>query len=235
MNKSKIEWTETTWNPTTGCTKISAGCKNCYAEKMALRLKAMGKHKYSNGFELALHEECLKEPYEWKKPKIVFVNSMSDIFHEDIPLDFIQQIFKVMNDNPQHIFQVLTKRAEMLPKLNTILSWTNNIWMGVTVENVDNIQRIDYLRQSDAKLKFLSCEPLLSDLGLLNLENINWVIVGGESGPKSRIIKEEWVVNIKNQCIQHQIPFFFKQWGGINKKKAGNSLEGKRFNEMPII
>lgn len=235
MSSSKIEWTESTWNPTTGCTKISSGCVNCYAEKMAMRLKAMGTPKYSNGFKVTLHEDCLSEPYSWKKPKVIFVNSMSDLFHEDIPFEFIEKVFKVMNENPQHIFQVLTKRAELLLEYSPKLNWTSNIWMGVTVENFEAKRRIDYLRQTTAAIKFLSCEPLISDLGKLDLENINWVIVGGESGPKSRPIKEDWVLDIFNQCKTIDIPFFFKQWGGVNKKKTGKELQGVIYQEMPEI
>lgn len=233
MSNSKIEWTETTWNPTTGCSKISLGCKNCYAERMAKRLKAMGTPKYSKGFEVATHEECLSEPYSWKKPKVIFVNSMSDLFHEDISFNFIEKVFKVMNENPQHIFQVLTKRAELLLEYNAKLKWTSNIWMGVSVEDAKAKTRIKYLRQTNAAVKFLSCEPLISDLGRLNLENINWVIVGGESGPKSRPIKEDWVLEIYSQCKSVDVPFFFKQWGGVNKKKNGKELQGEIYHEMP--
>lgn len=235
MAETKIEWTESTWNPTTGCSKISAGCANCYAEKMSKRLKSMGIPKYEKGFELSLHEDCLSEPYNWKKPKVVFVNSMSDLFHEDISFDFIEKIFKVMNDNSQHIFQVLTKRAELLLKYSPKLNWTSNIWMGVTVENSQVKSRIDLLRQTKAAIKFLSCEPLISDLGILDLNKINWVIVGGESGPKSRPIQEDWVVDIYNQCRESDIPFFFKQWGGVNKKKNGKKLKGVVYQEMPDI
>lgn len=235
MGSSKIEWTESTWNPTTGCTKISAGCANCYAERMAMRLKAMGTPKYANGFEVTLHEDCLSEPYSWKKPKVIFVNSMSDLFHEDIPFSFIDKVFKVMNENPQHIFQVLTKRAELLLEYSKKLNWTSNIWMGVTVEDIKAKRRIDYLRETNAAVKFLSCEPLISDLGNLDLQKINWVIVGGESGPKSRPIKEDWVLDIFNQCKSVDIPFFFKQWGGVNKKKTGKKLQGEIYHEMPEI
>jgi len=235
MSSSKIEWTESTWNPTTGCTKISSGCKNCYAERMAKRLKAMGTPKYANGFKVTLHEDCLLEPYSWKKPKVIFVNSMSDLFHEDIPFEFIKRVFKAMNENPQHIFQVLTKRAELLLDYSPKLNWTSNIWMGVTVEDFKAKNRIDYLRQTNAAIKFLSCEPLISDLGRLDLENINWVIVGGESGPKSRPIKEDWVIDIFNQCKTTDIPFFFKQWGGVNKKKTGKELQGEIYQEMPEV
>jgi protein gp37 len=235
MGSSKIEWTESTWNPTTGCTKVSSGCANCYAERMAMRLKAMGTPKYINGFEVTLHDECLSEPYSWKKPKVIFVNSMSDLFHEDIPFEFIEKVFKVMNENPQHIFQVLTKRAELLLEYSPNLNWTSNIWMGVSVEDFNAKRRIDYLRQTGAAIKFLSCEPLISDLGKIDLENINWVIVGGESGPKSRPIKEDWVLDIYSQCKSSDIPFFFKQWGGVNKKKNGKELQGEIYHEMPEI
>ena len=235
MSSSKIEWTESTWNPTTGCTKISSGCANCYAERMAMRLKAMGTPKYINGFEVTLHEDCLSEPYSWKKPKVIFVNSMSDLFHEDIPLEFIAKVFEVMNENPQHIFQVLTKRADLLLEYSPKLNWTSNIWMGVSVEDSKAKRRIDYLRQTGAAIKFLSCEPLISDLGEIDLEIINWVIVGGESGPKSRPIKEDWVLDIYSQCKRADIPFFFKQWGGVNKKKNGKELQGEIYHEMPEI
>ena len=233
MATTSIEWTESTWNPVTGCTKISSGCANCYAERMARRLKAMGTPKYANGFKVTIHEDCLTEPYSWKKPKVIFVNSMSDMFHENIPLEFIKKVFNVMNNNPQHIFQVLTKRAELLLKYSTELNWASNIWMGVTVEDFKAKRRIDYLRQTKAAVKFLSCEPLISDLGELNLEKINWVIVGGESGPKSRPIKEDWVLDIYQQCKDSDIPFFFKQWGGVNKKKNGKELKGEIYQEMP--
>ncbi len=233
MAETKIEWTESTWNPTTGCTKISSGCKNCYAERMAIRLKAMGTQKYANGFEVALHEDCLSEPYAWKKPKVIFVNSMSDLFHVEIPFEFIKKVFKVMNDNPQHVFQVLTKRAKQLLEYSPKLNWTSNIWMGVTVEDYQAKSRIDYLRKTGAAIKFLSCEPLISDLGQMNLENINWVIVGGESGPKSRPMVEDWVLDIYSQCKSADIPFFFKQWGGVNKKKTGKELQGEVYQEMP--
>jgi protein gp37 len=235
MNSSRIEWTEATWNPTTGCTKISSGCVNCYAEKMAHRLKAMGAEKYSNGFKVTLHEDCLSEPFNWKKPKVIFVNSMSDLFHEKIPTEFIEKVFNVMNENPQHIFQVLTKRAERLNILNSQLSWTSNIWMGVTVENIESKNRIDLLRNTNAAIKFLSCEPLISDLKTIDLKGINWVIVGGESGPKARPMHEDWVLNIFQQCKDSDIPFFFKQWGGVNKKKNGKELKGVIYQEMPEI
>lgn len=235
MAQSSIEWTEMTWNPTTGCSKISDGCKFCYAEVMSKRLKAMGVPKYQNGFKLTLHPETLNIPYNWKKPKIVFVNSMSDLFHEDVPLDYIKRVFKVMNDNPQHIFQVLTKRAEILYNYNFDLDWTPNIWMGVSLENEKFVHRIDFLRKTAAAVKFLSCEPLLGPLNKMDLFGINWVIVGGESGRKPRPLKKEWVVDIKEQCTDQSIPFFFKQWGGTNKKKNGRMLDGKIYNEMPFV
>ncbi len=233
MAQSKIEWTEMTWNPSTGCNKISSGCRYCYAETMAKRLQAMGQEKYKNGFKLTLHPETLKIPYTWNKPRLVFVNSMSDLFHEDIPFDFIRDVFKVMNDNPQHIFQVLTKRADILLKYNTLLDWTQNIWMGVTVEDDKVLHRIDDLRNTGAVVKFLSMEPLLSNANNLNLFNIDWVIVGGESGPKARPMKKEWVIDIKEQCNRANVPFFFKQWGGMNKKANGRLLDGKLYDEWP--
>jgi protein gp37 len=235
MAQSSIEWTEMTWNPTTGCTKISDGCKFCYAEVMSKRLKAMGVTKYQNGFRLTLHPETLNIPYTWKKSKIVFVNSMSDLFHEDVPLDYIKKVFKVMNENPQHIFQVLTKRAENLYRYNFDLNWSANIWMGVTVENEKVTNRIDYLKKTSAAIKFLSCEPLLGPLKNMDLFGIDWIIVGGESGRKPRSMEREWAVDIKNQCQEQDIPFFFKQWGGTNKKKNGRLLEGKLYNNMPPV
>jgi len=235
MATTKIEWTESTWNPITGCTKITTGCKFCYAEVMARRLQSMGQDKYLNGFELTLHPETLKEPYTWKKPKMIFVNSMSDLFHKDIPIDYIQKIFRVMKDNPQHVFQILTKRADVLHYYDSEgwLDWSHNIWMGVTVEDNTVTKRIDLLRETGARVKFLSCEPLLSDLPNLNLQNIDWVIVGGESGRTPRPIKEEWVMNIQEQCNTQSVAFYFKQWGGTNKKKNGRLLKGEIYSEMP--
>ena len=235
MAETKIEWTEITWNPTTGCTKISSGCKNCYAERMAKRLHAMGVEKYKDGFKLRLHPDVLKEPYSWRNPRTVFVNSMSDLFHENVPFDFIQKVFKVMSENPMHTFQVLTKRADILSDYSKYLKWTKNIWMGVTVENHENILRIDKLREIDANVKFLSIEPLIGRIGKINLSNIDWVIVGGESGPKARPMHKDWVLEIKEQCLNQATPFFFKQWGGVNKKKNGRILEGQTWDEMPII
>ena len=231
---SKIEWTESTWNPVTGCTKISSGCLNCYAERMAKRLKAMGQKNYCNGFKTTCHRHTLDMPLRWKKPQVIFVNSMSDLFHEEVPDDFIFDIFSTMRQAKQHQYQILTKRAERLAELAPELVWLENIWMGVTIEAADYKYRIDYLRYTGAKIKFLSLEPLLGDLGELNLDGIDWVIVGGESGPGARPIEISWVRNIREQCLAQDVPFFFKQWGGINKKKAGKLLDGKIWNEMPI-
>jgi protein gp37 len=233
MAQSSIEWTEMTWNPTTGCTKISAGCKYCYAEIMSKRLKAMGVEKYKDAFKVRIHEDQLKVPYTWKSSKIVFVNSMSDLFHEDIPLDFIKRVFNVMNENPNHVFQVLTKRAERLFEVHKELKWTHNIWMGVSVENSKVVNRIDYLSKTKAKVKFLSCEPLIGPLKNLRLRKIDWVIVGGESGHRPRPMNVDWVLDIQNQCEKKDIAFFFKQWGGKNKKASGRILNGRTFDEMP--
>ena len=233
MAQSSIEWTEMTWNPTTGCSKISAGCKFCYAEVMTRRLQAMGLDKYKDGFKLAIHEESLKIPYEWKKPKIVFVNSMSDLFHKDVPLSFIKKVFKVMNDCPQHTFQVLTKRSDILLKYDKHLTWTPNIWMGVSVENEEVVYRVDDLRKTHAMIKFLSLEPLIGPLPNLNLKKMDWAIVGGESGPGARPMDRPWVIDIQTQCRKANVAFFFKQWGGVRKKAAGRILNGKTYNEMP--
>lgn len=235
MATTKIEWTESTWNPITGCTKISAGCKFCYAEVMARRLKAMGQEKYKNGFELTVHPDVLLEPYTWKKGRMIFVNSMSDLFHKEIPLDYIQKVFQVIKANPHHVFQVLTKRTDILRYYDSEgwLEWPHNLWMGVTVENYDVIQRIENLRNTGARVKFLSCEPLLSALSDINLQGIDWVIVGGESGRTPRPMKEQWVIDIKEQCQRANVAFYFKQWGGTNKKKAGSELDGKFYKEIP--
>lgn len=235
MAQSNIEWTEMTWNPSTGCTKISAGCKHCYAEVMAKRLQAMGLEKYKDGFKVRIHEDALDVPYTWKKSKLVFVNSMSDLFHPEVPLDFISKVFSVMNNTPQHTYQVLTKRAERLFELHEQLNWTSNIWMGVSVEDARVTNRIDYLRLTNAKIKFLSCEPLIGPLMNMNLGNINWVIVGGESGRKARPMNEWWVWDIRQQCQEQGVAFFFKQWGGVNKKKSGRELGGRTYDEMPVI
>ncbi|MFN8365797.1 MAG: phage Gp37/Gp68 family protein [Candidatus Kapaibacterium sp.] len=235
MAQSSIEWTEMTWNPVTGCSKISQGCKFCYAEIMSKRLQAMGLEKYKHGFKkVVLHESSLKIPYTWRKPQIVFVNSMSDLFHKDVPLEFIQRVFEVMNDCPQHVFQVLTKRSERLLELNKQLKWAHNIWMGVSVEDSRVIHRIDDLRKTKAKVKFLSCEPLIGPLHAMNLKKIDWVIVGGESGHKPREMKYEWVVDILEQCQNKGTKFFFKQWGGRNKKANGRALDGRTYDEMPL-
>lgn len=235
MAQSSIEWTEMTWNPTTGCDKLTAGCKFCYAEVMSRRLKAMGVEKYAKGFELAIHINELNTPYTWKKAKMVFVNSMSDLFHKDVPIEFIQKVFRVMKENPQHVFQILTKRADVLMYYDKEgwLEWAHNIWMGVSVENEGTQDRIGMLQETGARTKFLSCEPLIGPLPNLNLTGIDWVIVGGESGRKPRPMHEDWVLDIKNQCKKSNVAFFFKQWGGTNKKKTGNLLEGKQYLEMP--
>jgi protein gp37 len=233
MATSKIEWTESTWNPLTGCTKVSPGCKHCYAERMARRLQAMGLEKYRNGFKLTLHPEVLGDPLHWDKPQLIFVNSMSDLFHKDVPLDFIRQIFDIMNRAHWHTFQILTKRAERLLELDPLIAWPSNVWMGVSVENFDYIYRIHLLRQTHAAVKFLSCEPLLGPLPNLPLEGINWVIVGGESGPKARPMDTDWVREIRDQCLAVRVPFFFKQWGGTRKKKAGRLLDGRTWDDIP--
>ena len=233
MASSKIEWTESTWNPVTGCTKISAGCQHCYAERMAKRLKAMGQLNYRNGFKVTLHEQVLEYPLLWKKPKTIFVNSMSDLFHEEIPDHFIKKVFDTMKRAYWHKFQVLTKRSSRLKELATQLNWPENVWMGVTVENTKVKNRIDDLRTVPAFIRFLSLEPLLESLGCLNLSNIHWVIVGGESGPGARPMKKEWIKDIKKQCLVKNVPFFFKQWGGVNKKKSGRILDGQVWDEMP--
>ena len=235
---SKIEWTEKTWNPTTGCDKISSGCKNCYALTMSKRLKGMGSPKYQNGkdgFTLTIHPSSLDDPYKWKKPRIVFVNSMSDLFHKDVPLAFILKVFEVMNNCPQHTFQVLTKRSDIMLSYSKFLNWTPNIWLGVSVEDERVLDRVEDLRACGAQTKFLSCEPLIGGLMDLELDGIDWVIVGGESGPKSRPIEYEWVEDIRLICKANKVPFFFKQWGGKNKKAAGRMLNGQTYDEMPKI
>jgi protein gp37 len=231
--KSSIEWTESTWNPLTGCQKVSEGCKNCYAERMANRLQAMGVANYVNGFELTLHEDALGIPLRWKQPQTIFVNSMSDLFHKDVPKQFIQKVFAVMRLAHWHRFQVLTKRSERLLELDSELIWTPNIWMGVSIENEDVVSRVECLRKTHAQIKFLSLEPLLGPLPNLNLEGVDWAIVGGESGPRARPMDKKWVIDIRNQCHNANVAFFFKQWGGFNKKKTGRLLEGKTWDEMP--
>jgi len=233
VRQSKIEWTESTWNPVTGCTKISPGCKNCYAERLAKRLKAMGQPNYANGFQVTVHEKALHLPLTWKQPQTIFVNSMSDLFHRDVSRDFIMRLFGVMNEAHWHRFQILTKRAGRLAQMNTSLPWADNIWMGVSVESREYVDRVDYLRRTDAMVKFLSIEPLIGQVGDIDLAGIDWVIVGGESGPGSRPMEAGWVRDIRDQCLDASIPFFFKQWGGTNKKKAGRVLDGQTWDEMP--
>jgi protein gp37 len=233
--KSRIEWTESTWNPVTGCSKISPGCKNCYAERMARRLKAMGQKNYSNGFQVTLHRDALRLPLNWRKPQMIFVNSMSDLFHEEIPQEFIIEIFEIIAQSPQHCFQVLTKRAHRLLELDRLIDWPSNVWMGVTVENHNYSSRIDQLRLTGAAVKFISFEPLLGSIGEVNLCGIDWAIVGGESGPSSRPVQEKWVIELRDQCIHQEIPFFFKQWGGFNKKKNGRLLQGRIWDQMPSV
>lgn len=250
MAQSNIEWTELTWNPVTGCNKISPGCKNCYAEVMTRRLKSMGVEKYSEGFKIRTHPDTLSIPFTWKKSKVVFVNSMSDLFHPEVPLEYIKAVFAVMNQTPQHIYQVLTKRSERLLEVAAELKWTDNIWMGVSVENETYSYRISELSNTPAKIKFLSIEPLIDAVTTLDLKKIDWVIVGGESGHKARPLKKEWVDYIKLRCEKAKVPFFFKQWGNpkfndnpddptIDAKhpkhaKGGCQLDGKIYRQMPV-
>ena len=230
---SNIEWTEATWNPTTGCSKISPGCMNCYAERLALRLQAAGQYNYRNGFEVTIHDSMLNLPMNWKNSKLIFVNSMSDLFHEKVPDEFILKVFKVMNQAHWHIFQILTKRSERLIKMNQYLPWAKHIWMGVSVETEQCAYRIDHLKETKAFTKFISVEPMLGPLSNLELDDVDWVIVGGESGPKARLIRKTWVMDIRDQCLKAEVPFFFKQWGGFNRKKSGRLLEGRTWSEMP--
>jgi protein gp37 len=242
--QSAIEWTEVTWNPVTGCDRVAAGCDNCYALALAKRLKAMGAEKYQNdgdprtsgpGFAVTIHSKSLTEPYRWSGSKVVFVNSMSDLFHARVPLDFIRQVFDVIRDTPQHTYQVLTKRAHRLERIANRFDWPDNLWMGVSVENADAVDRIDHLRRTPAKTRFLSCEPLLSALPDLNLECIDWVIAGGESGPKARRMEPWWVEDIRDQCNDAGVAFFFKQWGGRTPKAKGRELDGRTWDEMPQL
>src|SRR6202521_215496 len=230
---SHIEWTDATWNPVTGCTKISPGCKHCYAERLSKRLKAMGQANYRDGFKLSLQPQMLELPLRWKTPKRIFVNSMSDLFHEDVPMDYIKQVFDVMALAHWHQYQILTKRSDRVFELSRKLNWVPQIWMGVSVETEKYTHRIDDLRKTGAHVKFLSLEPLLGPLGKLNLRGIDWVIVGGESGPRARPIDPGWVTEIRNQCVLEGVPFFFKQWGGVQKSKTGRTLEGRTWDEMP--
>ena len=230
---SKIEWTETTWNPVTGCTKISYGCKHCYAERMSKRLQAMGMEKYRRGFEVVVHESVLQEPLKWKSPSLVFVNSMSDLFHKAVPIDFVQSVFEVMNQASQHTFQVLTKRPGRVKQIDARLDWAPNIWLGTSIESEKWLHRLERLKSTGARTKFLSLEPLLGPLPDLDLAGIDWVIVGGESGPGARPMDAEWVREIRDNCVDSEVPFFFKQWGGVFKKRTGRILDGRTWDEMP--
>lgn len=234
-SKSKIEWTEMTWNPVTGCDKVSQGCKFCYAERMSKRLNRMGSVRYVNGFKVTLHHDLIARPRSWKKSRVVFVNSMSDLFHDDVPLEFIQQVFETMKDCPQHIFQVLTKRSDRLREIAGSLIWPDNVWMGVSVEDEAVKYRIDDLCAVPAKTRFLSCEPLIGSIGKINLNNIHWVIVGGESGPGARPMEHKWANDILKQCRKQDVAFFFKQWGGTRKDLTGRVLNDTTYDELPDI
>lgn len=233
MAISKIEWTDSTWNPVTGCSRTSSGCKNCYAERLATRLHAMGNNRYKNKFDVTLHEDLIDAPLSWKKPRMIFVNSMSDLFHKDVPFEFIKRIFYVMEMADHHIFQVLTKRSKRLVEVSSQLPWPKNVWIGTSVENQSMTTRVDDLRTVPAQIRFLSIEPLIGHITELNLKGIQWVVVGGESGPYARPMKKEWARTIRNMCNKYGVKFFFKQWGGTNKKKTGRELDGKYWNEMP--
>ena len=232
-DKSAIEWTDATWNPVTGCSKVSTGCKNCYAERLAARLKAMGNPRYANGFEVTLHPDQLTLPLRWKQPRKIFVNSMSDLFHEEVPDEFILQAFEVMAKADWHLFQILTKRAERLAKLVPRLPWPNNVWQGVSVESAEYTWRVEHLLQVPAIVRFISVEPLLGPIHHLPLKGISWVIVGGESGPNYRPVQASWIREIRDQCRRAKVPFFFKQWGGITPKAGGRRLDRRVWNEMP--
>ena len=231
--QSSIEWTESTWNPVTGCSKVSPGCKNCYAERLAGRLQAMGSFRYRNGFQVTLQHDIVDLPLRWKQPRVIFVNSMSDLFHKDIPDDFIKRVFATMEKAHWHTFQILTKRSERMAELAWKLPWPRNVWMGVSVESSDYTYRISDLAKVPAAVRFLSVEPLLSAIPRIPLRGIDWVIVGGESGPGARPMEAQWVRQIRRRCKLHGVPFFFKQWGGRNKKAAGRVLDGKTWDEMP--
>ncbi len=244
MSKSSIEWTEVTWNPVTGCDRVAAGCDNCYALTLAKRLKAMGAEKYQNdgdprtsgpGFGVTTHAKALDQPDRWTGSRLVFVNSMSDLFHAKVPLDFVRDVFDVIRDTPQHTYQVLTKRATRLRRVADRLDWPSNLWMGVSVEDSDAVARMDDLRATPAAVKFLSCEPLIGDLGRLDLMDIDWVIVGGESGPRARLMEPQWAESIRDQCAAANVPFFFKQWGGRTPKANGRHLNGQLWDELPLI
>ncbi|WP_148589947.1 DUF5131 family protein [Streptomyces sp. WAC01526] len=242
-DRSGIEWTEATWNPTTGCDRVSPGCDNCYALALAKRLKAMGSEKYQAdgdprtsgpGFGLTVHEDALSVPYGWRSPRTVFVNSMSDLFHARVPLHFVRRVFAVMTDTPQHTYQVLTKRARRLRQVADRLEWPPNLWMGVSVETSKELPRVDDLRQVPAAVRFLSCEPLLGPLEGLDLGGVDWVIAGGESGPRHRPLDESWVTGIRDACVEAQVAFFFKQWGGRTPKSQGRELQGRTWDQMPL-
>lgn len=240
MANSKIEWTNKSWNPVTGCSKVSEGCRHCYAEVMARRLKAMGQTKYNNGFQVTTHKECLKEPLSWNKPQMIFVCSMGDLFHEQVSDAFIDKVMETIEKTPQHRYQLLTKRAERMALYFSNHPIPHNAWIGVTVECKSSIKRIDFIRNINASVRFLSCEPLVEDLGNMDLTGINWIIVGGESGMQARPMKMEWALNVKRQAEKLNIPFFFKQWGtwgadGIKRNKHANGklLEGKIIQELP--
>jgi protein gp37 len=234
-NASHIEWTDATWNPVTGCSKISPGCQFCYAERLSRRLQAMGQNNYRNGFEVTLQPHMLQHPLSWKNPRRVFVNSMSDLFHEDVPSSYIRRVFDVMETAHWHQYQVLTKRSQRVLAMNDELKWQPQIWMGVSVENENHQRRVDELRKTQACIKFLSVEPLLGLLSTLDLEGIDWVIVGGESGPGARPLDPAWVREIRDQCIQEGVAFFFKQWGGVFKSRTGRLLDGRTWDEMPTV
>ena len=233
--RSAIEWTETTWNPVTGCTKVSHGCKHCYAERMARRLRVMGAPKYRNGFSVTLHPETVALPLAWKKPAVVFVNSMSDLFHRSVPVSFIEAVFDTMNSASRHTFQLLTKRPARAARLAGRLTWTPNIWLGASIESERWIGRLEFLRQTGARTKFLSLEPLLGPLPGLDLDGVDWVIVGGESGPGARPMEPDWARSIRDKCLSGGTPFFFKQWGGVFKKRTGRILDGRTWDEMPPL
>lgn len=232
--KTTIEWTEMTWNPVTGCTKVSPGCKHCYAETMARRLVAMGSPRYRDGFKLTIQEDLIDLPRKWRAPRTIFVNSMSDLFHERVPTEYIARVFETMADCPQHTFQVLTKRAERLFEISARLRWAPNVWMGVSVENETYTSRIKYLQRVPAHVRFLSIEPMLGPIESLPLTGIHWVIVGGESGRGARALEREWVVSVFRQCRVAKVPFFFKQWGGVQKHTAGRKIFGRTYDEMPL-
>lgn len=224
-----------TWNPVTGCTKISQGCKNCYAERMAKRLVAMGSNRYLDGFRVTLHPDLVDMPRKWRQPRVVFVNSMSDLFHDDIPLAYIKRVFATMQECPHHTFQVLTKRSERLAELASELPWPANVWMGVSVEDARVLHRVHDLASVPAAVRFLSLEPLIGPLDTVPLTGIHWVIVGGESGPRARAMRKDWVTSIFRQCRAARVPFFFKQWGGVRKDLTGRELNGRIYNEMPRV